>query len=166
MKRATLSDARIIEALESTCGQVYLAARQLGCQPRTIFRRIRQSPRVARAFEAAQGRFVETARAALYRGVLDGQAWAVRLALSESAARKPASSAGPRSRGTPREPPAGPPFLKRENPVTIQALLKELLEHEEFLEFCRMKSRPADSRAPDLSNDPRDSEGKEESAGE
>jgi hypothetical protein len=72
----------MILALVETKGMVYLAARRLGCDAKTIRKRMRRSGEVRRTFLALRGEFVDTAELKLYQAVLDGNWRAVRYVLS------------------------------------------------------------------------------------
>jgi hypothetical protein len=75
------TNEELISALTETKGLVFLAARKLGCDASTIYRRARQSKAVAAAIRQQRGELVDTAELALYNGILRGEAWAVTLAL-------------------------------------------------------------------------------------
>jgi len=71
----------IIEALKSVNGMVYLAARKLGCEPKTIYNRAKQVQEVQRAIEDSRGELVDIAEQKLRGAVLDREPWAVALVL-------------------------------------------------------------------------------------
>ena len=71
------TDAQIIGALVAAGGMVHLAARQLGCDPTTIYARRDKSTAVADAIEDQRGQALDIAKSALKRAVLAGEAWAV-----------------------------------------------------------------------------------------
>jgi hypothetical protein len=71
----------MISALKATLGKVCLAAEQLGCLPETIYHRAQSSPRVSSLLRLYRGKLLDAAEAALWRGVLDGESWAVKWAL-------------------------------------------------------------------------------------
>jgi hypothetical protein len=135
-----LTDQQILDALAATCGQVYLAAERLGCTPDMIFRRVRRSPRIAEAIAAHRGRLVDTAEAALYRAILAGESWAVRLALTtQGQGRGYGGSSTTATEGG---------FLEKSGCVTVQDVLRALIENDDYLESCRATHRPADPPPP------------------
>ena len=69
----------IIEALKSVNGMVYLAARKLGCEPKTIYNRAKAVQEVQRAIEDSRGELVDIAEQKLRAAVLDREPWAVAL---------------------------------------------------------------------------------------
>jgi hypothetical protein len=81
MSRLKYTNAQIIAALATTKGMVYLAAKNLGCHPDTIFKRARRSPAVQTAIDAARGEVVDTAELALYDAILRKEGWAIAFAL-------------------------------------------------------------------------------------
>jgi len=62
---------------------VFLAAKQLGCTAKTIYKRSHDVAEVAEAIEHARGEFHDTAEMKLYDAVQAGEPWAVRLALTK-----------------------------------------------------------------------------------
>ena len=75
--RNVIPTAIIVEALGRTMGRVYLAAEQLGCDVSTIYRRAEKSRVIRAAIDRARGKAIDTAEMALWRAVLQGEAWAV-----------------------------------------------------------------------------------------
>jgi hypothetical protein len=71
----------IIAALRDCKGLVYLAAKKLGCETSTIYRRAKKSKAVSRVIEHQRGELLDTAELALYNAILKGECWAVTLAL-------------------------------------------------------------------------------------
>jgi hypothetical protein len=71
----------MMSALRLTKGLVYLAAKQLGCKPDTIYARVRISPDVAGCLKSQRGEFVDVAELKLNQAVLGGEPWAVALVL-------------------------------------------------------------------------------------
>lgn len=140
MPRLRLTDQQILDALTATCGQVYLAAERLGCAPETIRRRVSRSPRIAEAIAAHRGRLVDTAEAALYRAILAGESWAVRLALAtHGQARGYGNSSTTATEGS---------FLEKSGCVTVQEVLRVLIENDDYLESCRATHLPAEPPPP------------------
>jgi len=78
---ARLSNKKIIEALETTKGTIYLAAKLLHCSPHTIYKRAENFVEVKEAIENHRGETVDTAELALRNAVLNGEPWAISLTL-------------------------------------------------------------------------------------
>ncbi len=76
-RRQLYTDAKIIAALKSTNGGIYLAASRLGCDPNTIYRRADKNAKVQRVIDEMRGELVDLAEAALKRAVGAGEGWAV-----------------------------------------------------------------------------------------
>jgi hypothetical protein len=76
-----LSDEQIVAALHETMGKVCLASEKLGCLPETIYERARASPAVRGTIRFFRGKLLDAAETALWKAVLKGESWAVRLAL-------------------------------------------------------------------------------------
>lgn len=130
------TDDQIIAALHAACGQVYLAAERLGCAPDTLISRVRKSPAIAAVLEASRGKLVDTAEAALYRAILEGESWAVKFALETQGQQR--GYAGKNSTSSTN----GPGFLARSGCVTVQEVMQVLLENDDYLDYCRSKYRP------------------------
>lgn len=77
MNPIRVTDEQIIAALKRTMGKVYLAADQINCHPKTIYRRAKQSRAVRDGIVLARERAIDTAECALQKAVLGGEAWAV-----------------------------------------------------------------------------------------
>lgn len=75
--RQKRTDAEIIVALKATGGMVYLAARQLGCEPSVIYRRRDKSKAVAEVIEAQRGELVDMAEVGLKKAIIDGNVTAM-----------------------------------------------------------------------------------------
>lgn len=73
--------AQVIQALDDTKGMVYLAARRLGCSHTTVYNYARRHPTVQLAIDANRGVMLDTAEVALWKGIQDGESWAVQFAL-------------------------------------------------------------------------------------
>lgn len=67
----------IIDALKGSNGLVYIAARQLGCTPQTIYNWRKKSKEVAEIMATERGIAVDVAEIALMKAVRSGEAWAV-----------------------------------------------------------------------------------------
>lgn len=64
----------ILAALHETAGMVYLAARRLDCNPKTLYRRIKNSPALQEAIEKQEGELLDIAESQLRRKIVDGDA--------------------------------------------------------------------------------------------
>ena len=59
-----------------SCG-AYLAAKKIGCDPKTIYNRADKNPKVQAVIDEMRGELVDLAEAALKRAVGAGEGWAV-----------------------------------------------------------------------------------------
>jgi len=75
------STDEIVRALEKANGLISVAARLLGCTPKTIYRRAEESPRVREIIENAREELVDIAEIALRSALLRGESWAVSMVL-------------------------------------------------------------------------------------
>jgi hypothetical protein len=73
---------RIRAALVNTKGMVYLAARQIPCDPSVIYRRMDREPSLLALKKALKGEMVDTAEVSLYTAVIAGHGWAVKYMLA------------------------------------------------------------------------------------
>lgn len=81
-KRTTrYTDKEILKALKSTNGMIYLAAKALGCEPSTIYRRMEKSKAVKDVVEDSRGELLDMAETSLKSAVLAKEGWAVCFAL-------------------------------------------------------------------------------------
>ena len=78
---ARLSNSRIVEAVKKNGGALYLAARELGCSPQTIYNRMKTSPAIQQAIENSRGEVVDYAEQKLRLAILNGEPWAIGMAL-------------------------------------------------------------------------------------
>ena len=76
-KRHRWTDDELIAGLKSAGGMVHLAARQLGCAPSVIYRRLKQSARLREVLDDQREEFLDIAEASLKRKVIEGDGWAV-----------------------------------------------------------------------------------------
>ena len=60
---------------------IHVAARKLGCSPKTVYNYAKRYPIVQEAVDDERGHFVDTAELGLKRAVLNGAAWAIRFTL-------------------------------------------------------------------------------------
>lgn len=75
------STEKIVAALKATNGLVYLAARQVGCTPKTIYNRAKSCAAIRRAMEDSRGELIDLSELKLRAAVLNGEPWAVALVL-------------------------------------------------------------------------------------
>jgi len=71
----------IIDAVNSVNGMVYLAARKIGCNPQTIYNRMKKVPAIREAVENARGELVDIAEQKLRTAVINGEPWSVAMVL-------------------------------------------------------------------------------------
>ena len=76
-----VTNTRMLDAIKKNGGAVYLAARELGCAPNTIYNRMEKSPTLKRAVEDARGEVVDYAEQKLRLAILNGEPWAIAMAL-------------------------------------------------------------------------------------
>lgn len=72
---------KMIEALKSTNGLVSLAAKRLECNPQTIYNRAKRVEAVRQVIAECRSELADLAELSLRKAILDGQPWAVALAL-------------------------------------------------------------------------------------
>ncbi len=68
---------QVIGAIEETRGMLTLAARHLGCSPRTIYNYRDRYASVQQAIRDERERTLDIAELALFKAVQEGQAWAI-----------------------------------------------------------------------------------------
>lgn len=71
------TSTQMVDMLNKSKGMVYLAARQLGCNPQTVYNYAARFEEVKEAIATQQGERVDMAEVALLRAVERGEAWAV-----------------------------------------------------------------------------------------
>jgi hypothetical protein len=71
----------ILEALARTHGMIFLAAKELGCAPVTIYRRAEKDSKVRDAIDSFRGQIIDKAELKLETAVMNGEPWAITLAL-------------------------------------------------------------------------------------
>ena len=76
-----VTDKRMLDAIKKNGGAIYLAARELGCAPNTIYNRMEKVPAMKQAVEDARGEVVDYAEQKLRLAVLNGEPWAVAMVL-------------------------------------------------------------------------------------
>src|SRR3972149_4341127 len=70
---------QIIAAIKAVDGLVYLAARKLGCGPKTIYNRAKKTQAIQQAIEDSRGELVDIAEQKMRAAVMDREPWAVAL---------------------------------------------------------------------------------------
>ena len=75
------TNAQIINAVKATNGMVYLAARQLGCSPQAIYKRMTKSHIIKQAVDDSRGELIDISEQKLRIAVLNGEPWAIALTL-------------------------------------------------------------------------------------
>ncbi len=76
-----VTNTRMLEAVKKNGGAVYLAARELGCAPNTIYNRMERVPSIKQAVEDARGEVVDYAEQKLRLAILNGEPWAIAMTL-------------------------------------------------------------------------------------
>ena len=72
---------QVIAALQATRGMVYLAARQLQCDPETIMNYCKRYPEVEQAKHDCRGEMLDVCELKLWKAVQRDEAWAITFAL-------------------------------------------------------------------------------------
>lgn len=67
----------IADGLKAAKGMVYVAAKQIGCTPETIYQRLKRSPELATLHESLHGEIGDIAELRLYKAIQDGEHWAI-----------------------------------------------------------------------------------------
>ena len=75
------TNAQIVEAVKSMNGMIYLAARQLGCTPQAIYKRMAKSATIREAVDDSRGEMVDISEQKLRAAVMNGEPWAVAMVL-------------------------------------------------------------------------------------
>ncbi len=75
------SKKAIIEALHRTHGMIFLAAKEIGCAPVTIYRRAAKDKKIQDIIDSYRGQLIDKAELKLEQAVLNGEPWALNLAL-------------------------------------------------------------------------------------
>lgn len=71
----------IVGALKEMNGMITLAARRIGCDPQTIYNRIKRTPSLRQAVDDARGELIDMAEQKLRQAVMNGESWAVQFTL-------------------------------------------------------------------------------------
>lgn len=74
---ASLTNASIAKSLSESRGLIAVAARKLGVERSTIYRRVTKSPQLRQALEDAREFTTDVAEAKLFQAIEQGEAWAV-----------------------------------------------------------------------------------------
>lgn len=77
MKQPKFTKEKVIEALNANFGMVYLAAKSLDCQPKTIYNYIERWPDLQEVINKHRGELLDTAELKLKQKVLAGDNWAI-----------------------------------------------------------------------------------------
>lgn len=125
-----MDESHVLAALQAACGRISFAAERLGCSVDDLLQLARRSPRVRQVLAQFNERLLDTAEAALWKGVLDRESWAVRLVLETHGTR----------RGYGEGDASADNFLARSGAATIQEVLAVLLENDDYLEYCRTRA--------------------------
>ena len=72
---------QMIEALNTTHGMVFLAAKRLGCSYQTVMNYCERHPTVQAAKDAQRGEMLDTAELKLWESIQKGEAWGISMAL-------------------------------------------------------------------------------------
>lgn len=72
MSREKFTSAQVIAALQSQRGMVYLAARVLQCDPKTIYNMIKRHPEIGEVRDQQRGQMIDVAESALYKLIVNG----------------------------------------------------------------------------------------------
>lgn len=75
------SKKAIIEALHRTHGMIFLAAKEIGCAPVTIYRHAAKDKKIQDIIDSYRGQLIDKAELKLEQAVLNGEPWALNLAL-------------------------------------------------------------------------------------
>jgi hypothetical protein len=138
MKRR-LTDNSIIAALHAAMGKVCLASEKLGCPPEAIYARARAAPRVRAAIRFYRGKLLDAAESALWKGILEGQSWAVRVALGEWGRSRDFSD-GAEAWHAPRS------VRNDVSDELVRKIALEILNHDQHVENRRARQLEFDSR--------------------
>ena len=78
--RQKFSQQQVIDALRETKGMIYLAAKRLGCDAKTIYNYRDRYPAVRAEMEQQDGEVDDAAEMKLYQAIIAGEPWAVLVA--------------------------------------------------------------------------------------
>ena len=128
----------IIKCLHAMMGKVSLAAEQLQCSPDTIYLRARSSPQVGEVLRLYRSKLLDSAEAALWRAVVDGESWAVKWALEQWGHSRDYSDTAEIWHAPAQADEVAPPEL-------VRALAEELLKHDAYVKSRRQARLDSDS---------------------
>lgn len=78
-KKYSTEDIR--QALQQMNGYITLAARKLGCEPKTIYRRLKSSASLRETLDEIREQGLDIAEQKLHEAILRGEPWAITLKL-------------------------------------------------------------------------------------
>ena len=81
MARGKYSKQHIIQALKESKGLIHLAAKRVGCAPKTIYNYRDRYPEIEECIRNEREEFIDIAELSLYKRALDGDSWAVQFVL-------------------------------------------------------------------------------------
>lgn len=125
---------RMVEAIKATNGRVYLAAKSIGCEACTIYRRAKKDEAVRKAIHNCRGEFLDAAETALNRAVLAGEAWAVCFTLKTLG----------KKRGFVERSEHEHSGTVNHKHSTVREVLDEIGNDEAYQEFCRTRAAGGD----------------------
>jgi hypothetical protein len=76
-KTKQFKSQQIIQALNDNNGMVYISAKALGCDPKTIYNYAKDDPDVQNAIDNARGHVTDNAESKLFAAIEKGEAWAI-----------------------------------------------------------------------------------------
>lgn len=76
-KREKFKPDQVVAALKANSGLVYITADALGVSAQTVYNYANKYPAVKEAIGHEKGKRLDSAESALWKAVLDGEAWAV-----------------------------------------------------------------------------------------
>ena len=79
--RQKYTQQQVIDALRDTKGMIYLAAKRLGCEAKTIYNYRDRYPAVRAEMEQQDGEVDDAAEMKLYQAIIAGEPWAVQFRL-------------------------------------------------------------------------------------
>ena len=126
------SEKKILDALRATMGKVCLAAEKLGCLPDVIYLRARDSRRIRETIRFYRGKLLDAAESAVWKAILDGESWAVRLALTLWGKSREFSDGAEvwYAPYAPRDPA---------DDDLVRKMVLEMLNHNDYVEDCRTR---------------------------
>jgi transcriptional regulator with GAF, ATPase, and Fis domain len=80
-RRKKYTNAEIKNALIKTNGYITLAARMLGCEPKTIYRRLDKTEALRQTLKDIREQELDITEQKLHQAILNGEPWAITLKL-------------------------------------------------------------------------------------